>query len=291
MKQKTIKKLFSITGIGVHNGILSTIELSPAAVNTGIVFINKQAPGEFMKIGTIVPEAAPHATVIKYNNWAVSTVEHLMAALWALDIDNITIQVDGAMTEIPILDGSGLPFIQALQEEGEVVEQDAQKIFITPKSEIVIEDTNGRFIKLFACKNQPGENFSLGLSYAAAFEHSLLGEQNFTGFTTQEFFVREIAPARTFGFLEQLPMLRQHKLALGSSLGNSVVVGPEGFLNELRFEDEFVRHKVLDLIGDLALLGKKLVGTVQAHKTGHSFNRRIIEHFIKHPECWEFISP
>ncbi len=281
--------MVKFSGIGVHNGVLSTIELFPAAINTGIVFVNKHIPSDVMKIGSVIPEVAPHATVVRQNNWAISTIEHLMAALWSLDIDNVTIQVDGPMTEIPILDGSAYPFIQALCEEGVIVEQDALKKFITPRFEIIIEDSGGRFIKLFPHKNGDGDTYALHLDYTAAFEHALLGEQKFSGLITKDFFVREISPARTFGFLDQLPMLRQHRLALGSSLGNSVVMGPEGFLNELRFDDEFVRHKVLDLIGDLALLGNKLIGSVQAHKTGHSFNRRVIEHFIKNPELWDFI--
>ncbi len=290
MKQRTINNIVKISGIGVHNGILSTIEIMPALVDTGIVFINKKAPGEFMRMGSVVPEIAPHATVVRKNNWAISTIEHLMAALWALDIDNVVIEVDGLMTEIPILDGSAYPFIQALREEGVIVEQDALKKFITPKSEIRIDDSGGRYIKLLPAKNALGQYFMLHVDYSADFEHSLLGEQKFTGFITEDFFVQEISPARTFGFLEQLPMLRQHRLALGSSLGNSVVMGADGFLNEVRFDNEFVRHKVLDLIGDLALLGNKLIGSVQASKTGHSFNRRVIEHFINHPDLWEFVS-
>lgn len=290
MKQKTIKNTLEISGIGVHNGILSTITLSSAPENSGIVFINKQYPQDIMKIGSVIPEVAPHATVIKQNKWAISTVEHLMAAVWALNIDNITIHVDGPMVEIPILDGSAYPFIQMLQEEGIVVEQEIAKKFITPKSEITIEDNDGRSIKIYPPKNDQQGLFSLYLDYTADFTHPLIGEQKFSGFINKDFFVKEVSPARTFGFLDQLPMLRQHRLALGSSLGNSVVIGAEGFLNELRFQDEFVRHKVLDLVGDLALLGNKLIGAVKAHKTGHRFHCLVIEHFIKNPDSWHFVS-
>lgn len=278
-----------MAGIGVHNGMFSTIILSPAPVNTGIVITNKLYPNDRMVIGKVIPEAAPHATVMKYNDWSVSTIEHLMAAIWALGIDNLIIQVEGKYSEIPILDGSAYPFMQALAEQGVIVEQGAAKRFVMPASEVIIQDAADRFIKIEAVKFDHRDNYSLSLDYTADFEHPLLGSQKMNGVVSSEYFKQEIAPARTFGFLEQLPMLRHHKLALGSSLGNSVVVGADGFFNEQRFDNEFVRHKVLDLLGDLALLGKKLVGKVSASKTGHSFNRKVIEHYIRYPEQWQII--
>jgi UDP-3-O-[3-hydroxymyristoyl] N-acetylglucosamine deacetylase len=280
--QNTIKNKIFLEGIGVHSGAHSTITLTPAGPNHGITVIHKKFPDKKLLIGTKAPEQAMHATVIKCDGWGVSTIEHLLAALSGLGIDNIGIELDGY--EIPIIDGSALPFVQAIEKAG-ILEQDEQKKYLTPKRVIKFED-NERYIEI---EPDYEEKKILEFDYTTSFEHPLITKTQISGALSRSFFVKEIAPARTFGFLKQLPFLRKHGLAQGTTLGNTVVVGEETFLNSLRFKDEFIRHKLLDLVGDLTLLGKPLVGKIRAHKTGHNFNRLVIEHFLNHPDKWRVV--
>ena len=281
MNQITIFKQLTLTGIGVHSGQPATIKLSPAEPNSGIVIKNKNFLTETLSIGSIIPEAAMHATVLKSKSWAISTIEHLLAAISALMIDNIIIEIDSKhpLCECPIFDGSSLPFVQAFNQIG-LKNQAEPKKFLTPRRSLIFE-ADGRHIEILPAK--PGST-ELTFEYSIDFEHPLVKSGSLKTTLSPDFFAKEISPARTFGFLKQLPLLRKHGLANGTTLGNTVVVGEDIFLNSLRFEDEFVRHKLLDLIGDLALLGKPLIGTVRAHKTGHAFNRKVVEHYIQNPE-------
>jgi UDP-3-O-[3-hydroxymyristoyl] N-acetylglucosamine deacetylase len=282
MKQKTILQTISLSGVGVHSGQLATITLHPATPNSGIIIKNKHFQQEPLRIGLTIPEQAMHATVLKHERWAVSTIEHLFSAIAGLGIDNLVIEVDGS--EFPILDGSALPFVHAF-EQGGIKIQPEQKKFLSPKVPLSFEE-NDRYIKILPAK----KNRRLDFTYSIHFEHPLVPQGTLSGTLTPEYFAKEIAPARTFGFLEQLPLLRKHGLAKGTTLGNTVVVGENMFLNSSRFENELIRHKFLDLLGDLALLGKPLAGTISAHKTGHAFNRKVVEHFIQNPNQWEIIS-
>lgn len=287
-KQQTLRSEIFFQGLGVHTGAPCSIRLKPADVKSGISFINEQNPDQVIRVGSVIPDPAMHATVIRTNQWALSTVEHLMAALMLMGVDNLDIIVQG--TEIPILDGSALPFVQGIADVG-VYEQSASKQWITPRERLEFADDKGRsmFIEPPPIVQDQELKPSLFIDYNADFMHPLNGNPMLSGQVTQDFFMREIAPARTFGFLEQLPFLRHHKLAQGTSLGNSLVIGNGELLNEMRLPDECVRHKFLDLIGDLSLLGKNLIGTVKANKTSHNFNRLVIEHFLKNPEKWRFI--
>lgn len=282
MNQKTIAQKLSFDGLGIHSGEGASVSIYPAPAGFGIVLLSTQVPNEPIKIGSIIPEQSMHATVLKSKNWGISTVEHLFAAIQGLGIDNLIVEVENQ--ELPILDGSALPFVQGITSVG-LIEQNANKIFITPKETLVFEEP-GRFIKIEPAK----DNLDLNFEYSVDFEHPLLQPSTFSGKLSQDFFVNQVAPARTFGFLEQLPLLRKHGLAKGTTLGNTVVIGEDVFLNMRRFDDELVRHKLLDLLGDLAILGKNLVGTVKAHKTGHSFNRKVVEHFLKNPDLWQLIN-
>ena len=283
MKQKTILKTVSLTGVGVHSGHASTISLHPSQANSGITIKNKNFPEKPLCIGLTIPEQAMHATVLKHSSlqWAISTTEHMFAAIAGLGIDNLIIEVEKG--EFPILDGSALPFVNALEQGGFKI-QSEQKKFLSPKVPLHFEE-NDRYIKILPAK----DNSNLHFTYSIHFDHPLIPQGTLSGTLTPEFFKKEIAPARTFGFLEQLPLLRKHGLAKGTTLGNTVVVGENMFLNTRRFADEFIRHKFLDLLGDLALLGRPLAGTISAHKTGHAFNRKVIEHYIKNPDKWELI--
>jgi len=275
MFQKTLKQRVKFSGLGVHSGCATTLTLVPAPEDTGIVLCNATDKTQCFRIGAVVPEVAMHATVIKANGWYVSTIEHLMAALRMLDIDNVVVEMQG--NEVPILDGSALPFVQGLLDAG-FQEQHAPRKFLTPRELLRFADDKGRVIEIV-----PANTFSI--SYTADFTHPLAGSPFLSVDLSSDFFIDHIAPARTFGFLEQLPFLRQHKLAQGSSLSNSIVIGQE-LLNDLRFPDECVRHKILDLIGDLGLLPYRLIGAVTAAKTSHNFNRLVTEHYCQHPEQW-----
>lgn len=278
MNQKTLKREISFGGIGVHSGAQSSIALKPCDGNQGIIFIHTQIPNDPIIIGTVIPETALHATVIKGKSWAISTIEHLMAAIMYSGLDNVIIEVQG--TEIPILDGSALSFVLGILQAG-FQEQKEIKKFLTPKELLFITDQSGRKIEI-----TPNQNREFHLEYSAEFEHQLIGTVQLSCTITEDYFAKSIAPARTFGFLEQLPFLRHHGLAKGTSLGNTVVIGRDEYLNEPRFPDECIRHKILDLLGDLSLLGKRLSGTVKAHKTGHAFNRLVTQHYVTHPDQW-----
>jgi UDP-3-O-[3-hydroxymyristoyl] N-acetylglucosamine deacetylase len=254
--------------------------LSPSAPNSGITLINTNFPDNPLIVGTFVPEPAMHATVIKGQSFAVSTIEHLLATIAGLEIDNVKIEIDGP--EVPIFDGSALPFVQAIESVG-LETQESKKRFLTPKRTLKFEDED-RFLEIIPDYDH---SHMLTFDYSLDFAHPLMQESQFRCNITAEFFTKEIAPARTFGFLQQLPFLRKHGLAKGTTLGNTVVVGDNTFLNSTRFSNEFIRHKLLDLIGDLSLLGKNLVGSIKAHKTGHNFNRKVIEHFLNNRDQWE----
>lgn len=284
-KQKTLKSKLSFAGIGVHSGRLCCVTLWPAQSGHGIQFYSKHCPQHKLRIGSFVPEQAMHATVIKGEQWAVSTIEHLMASLTMLGVSNVLVEVDGG--EIPILDGSALLFVEEILSVG-LVEQDGNVCVFRPKEVLRFADDKGRFIELTPWEEPDRED--LFVDYQADFTHPLLGRGDLEGFITPEYFIKHIAPARTFGFLEQLPVLRRHNLALGSSLGNTIVIGQE-LLNDLRFPDECVRHKVLDLIGDLSLIGGWLACSVKACKTSHSFNRFVVEHVIQRPDLWDCTMP
>ena len=279
-KQTTIKNKISFTGIGVHCGDRTSVTLCPAPLGTGIVFKNANNLEQSIVVGTVVPEIAMHATVIRHGQWQASTIEHLMAALSMLGVDHVEIIVNGP--EIPILDGSSLPFVVGILDTG-LVQFDAPRHFITPKKIVTFSDDQGRLIEI-----SPNREGRLILDYNADFVHPLAGSPTFSGEITTEFFIDHIAPARTFGHLEQLPFLRQHGLARGSSLGNTVVIGSE-LLNDMRMNDECVKHKVLDFLGDISLAGTRVAGTIKACKTGHAFNRHVAANIIEHPEAWDII--
>lgn len=284
MQQCTLKQEVIFEGIGVHSGQLCRIVLKPAAQDFGIVFINPKFPDSVFKIGAVIPEIAMQATVLKNSIWALSTTEHLLAAIIGIGLDNVLIEVHGF--EIPIMDGSAAPFVQGILDSG-FQTQNVPKKYLTPKEVLKFEDNKtGRFIEIHPAQDKSTD---LHVSYTADFANKLVGNSQFECILIPEFFVQNIAPARTFGFLEQLPQMRKLGIAKGTSLGNTVVLSHEGFLNETRFEDECVRHKVLDLIGDLSLLGLSLAGKVIAAKTGHSFNREIVVHYISNPDLWRVI--
>ncbi len=288
-KSKTITQEVFFEGIGVHSGLPSKVVLRPSQPNSGIIIKNAHMPDDHMEVGKVIPNVAMYATILSKGEWKISTLEHLMAAVVGLGIDNIVIEVDGS--ELPIMDGSALPFVQEILSVG-FEEQEEDKRFLTPKKILVFEDyEKGRFLEITPAdtKKDGNENRELHIDYQADFDHPMVGSGEIDCCFSEDFFVKEIAPARTFGFLEQLPFMRKNGLAKGASLENTVVISENGYLNERRFEDEFVRHKLLDMLGDLALLGKRITGKIVAKRTGHNFNRLVVEHYIKNPDEWKII--
>ena len=264
MRQQTLKKSVSLEGVGLHSGKPVKITLSPAPADSGIVF-------RLGHDGDPIP-AAPesvvdshYATTIGRNGARVQTVEHLMAAAAGLGIDNLDVVVDGC--EVPAVDGSAKPFVALLAAAGRTA-LGARRRPIAVTQPLRVGDSS-RWIQIV-----PASEFRI--SYTLDNDHPAIGVQALSCAPTEQSFIEDYAPARTYGFLKDLGAMRKHGLALGGSLDNAIVVGKRGTLNGLRYRDEFVRHKVLDLIGDLALLGRPLLGHVIARNGGHALNFQLV---------------
>jgi UDP-3-O-[3-hydroxymyristoyl] N-acetylglucosamine deacetylase len=262
LRQHTIRKTVSLEGIGLHSGKPVRLALSPAPPDSGIVF----------RVGTERIPAAPesvvdshYATTVGRNSTRVQTVEHLMAATAGLGIDNLEVEVDGS--EIPAMDGSAKPFVGLLLSAGRA-QQTARRRPIDIPHPIRV-GSGARWIHI-----EPASTFRI--SYTLDNDHPAIGTQVLSCSPTEESFVEEYAPARTYGFLKDLGVMRKNGLALGGSLDNAIVVGKRGTLNGLRYRDEFVRHKILDLIGDLALLGRPIHGHVIVRNAGHALNLELV---------------
>ena len=261
MQQRTIRKTVTLDGIGLHSGKPTRIVLSPAPSDTGIVF----------RVGGVVIPAAPEsvvnsnfATTVGKNGTRLQTVEHLMAAAAGLGIDNLDVIVDGP--EVPAADGSAKPFVSALATAGRA-EQNARRRPLSIPFPIRV-GTDNRWLMIV-----PSKGFRI--SYTLDNDHPAIGMQTLTYVPNERSFIEDFAPARTYGFLKDVGVMRKNGLARGGSLDNAVVVGKRGPINGLRYRDEFVRHKVLDLIGDLALLGRPVLGHVIARNAGHDLNYQL----------------
>jgi UDP-3-O-[3-hydroxymyristoyl] N-acetylglucosamine deacetylase len=264
MRQQTIRRPVALEGVGLHSGKKVKVTLNPGPPDSGIVF--RVGPE-----GHPIP-AAPesvvdshNATTIGRNGSRVQTVEHLMAAAAGLGIDNLTVQVEG--NEVPAADGSAKPFVALLASAGRATQSARRRPVSLPHP--VRVGAGNRWIQIV-----PAEG--LRISYTLDNDHPAIGTQVLSWAPTLESFVSDVAPARTYGFLEDLGVMRKHGLALGGSLDNAIVIGKRGTLNGLRFRDEFVRHKILDLLGDLALLGRPILGHVIARNGGHALNLQLV---------------
>jgi UDP-3-O-[3-hydroxymyristoyl] N-acetylglucosamine deacetylase len=284
IKQRTLKNVIRATGVGLHTGEKVYLTLRPAPVDTGIIFrrIDLEEPVEIRACPQNVTDTRL-STTIESNGARVSTVEHLMSAFAGLGIDNA--YVDLTAPEVPIMDGSAGPFVFLIQSAG-IAEQNAPKRFIRIKQEIAVEEGDkwARF--------EPFEGFKV--SFEIDFNHPTF--QNAKQKASLDFsttsFVKEVSRARTFGFMGDLEALRAAGLARGGGLDNAIVLDDYRVLNEdgLRYEDEFVKHKVLDAIGDLYLLGHPLIGAFSAHKSGHALNNRLLRKLVETEEAWEIIT-
>jgi UDP-3-O-[3-hydroxymyristoyl] N-acetylglucosamine deacetylase len=284
IKQRTLKNIIRATGVGLHTGEKVFLTLRPAPVDTGIVFrrIDLPEPVEVRACPENVGDTRL-STTLESRNVRISTVEHLMSAFAGLGIDNA--YVDLTAPEVPIMDGSAGPFVFLIQSAG-IEEQPAAKRFMRLKKTVRIEDGDK-----WACF-EPWEGFKV--SFAIDFDHPTL--RNSTQIASIDFsttsFVKEVSRARTFGFMRDLEALRKAGLARGGGLDNAIVMDNFRILNDdgLRYEDEFVKHKVLDAIGDLYLLGHPLIGAFSAYKSGHALNNRLLRVLMADQEAWELMS-
>ncbi len=264
MRQHTIRKPVGIEGVGLHSGKVARITLAPAPADAGIVF-RVRSTGERIPARAESVVNSHYATTVGVNGTRIQTVEHLMAAVSGLGIDNLDIEVDGP--EIPALDGSAKPFVALLAAAGRV-QQSARLRPLTLPCPLRVGD-GGRWIHIV-----PAER--LRITYTLDNDHPAIGTQVLSWTPSERSFVEEFAPARTYGFLKDLGLMRKNGLARGGSLDNAIVLGNRGALNGLRYRDEFVRHKMLDLVGDLALLGRPIRAHVIARNGGHALNIELV---------------
>ncbi|MCE5181063.1 MAG: UDP-3-O-acyl-N-acetylglucosamine deacetylase [Betaproteobacteria bacterium] len=284
IRQRTLKNIIRATGVGLHTGEKVYLTLRPAAVDTGIVFrrVDLPVPVDIQAAPDSVGETRLSSTLVR-DGVKVSTVEHLMSAFAGLGIDNA--YVDLTAPEVPIMDGSASPFVFLLQSAG-IEDQPAAKKFIRIKKSVEVRDGD----KWVRFDPHPGFRVSLTI----AFDHPVLSNSGQTA--TVDFadisYVKEIARARTFGFMHEVEAMRSQGLALGGSLDNAIVMDEFRILNGdgLRYEDEFVKHKVLDAIGDLYLLGHPLIGAFTGYKSGHAMNNRLLRCMMADADAWEFAS-
>ena len=277
--QRTLRRGISCVGIGLHSGNKVQLSLKPAPVDFGIRFRrtdlgDHEVPANVQHLGGI-----QLATALSRNAVSVETVEHLLAALVSLRVDNVLIELNSP--EVPIMDGSAAPFVYLIQEAG-VKQQASARKYLKIVRPIALSRGDKR-IALY-----PSDHFKV--TYSISFDHPLLRHQARTLRITEDSFIEEIAPARTFTFLKDVEMLRQNGLALGGSLDNAIVLGETGVLNNaLRFEDEFVRHKILDAVGDLALVGYPVVGHLVAHRAGHALHTEFAAKILEESDCWQLV--
>ncbi|MBT8138355.1 MAG: UDP-3-O-acyl-N-acetylglucosamine deacetylase [Gammaproteobacteria bacterium] len=284
IKQRTMRNSIRATGVGLHTGKKVYLTLRPAPVNTGIVFrrVDLDPVVEIPARAENVSDTQL-STTLSANDASVSTVEHLLSAMAGLGIDNAYVDVNAP--EIPIMDGSAGPFVFLIQSAG-IDEQAAAKQFIRIKREITVREDD-KVATLLPCDGFK-VSFTIDFDHPAFKGRSHTAEVDF-GSTS---FVREVSRARTFGFMREFEYLRSRGLARGGSLDNAIVIDDYKVLNEdgLRYEDEFVRHKVLDAIGDLYLLGKSLIGEFRAFKSGHALNNRVLRDLLAQPDAWELVT-
>jgi UDP-3-O-[3-hydroxymyristoyl] N-acetylglucosamine deacetylase len=276
--QRTLRRQVACAGIGLHSGHKVNLTLKPAAADTGIRFrrsdLGVDIPASVDHVG-----GTNHATCLSVNGATVETVEHLLAAITCMGVDNAVVELDHR--EVPVMDGSSAPFVYLIQEAG-------LRTLATPRRFLKVTRpiTLSRGDKLISL--YPSDYFKV--TYSISFDHPLLRHQSHTLRVDENAFVDDIAPARTFGFLHEVEMLRQQGLALGGSLENAIVLSETGVLNpQLRYEDEFVRHKILDAIGDLSLLGYPIIGHLVAHRAGHALHTAFAKRILEERDAWKVV--
>jgi len=278
-KQKTVAQPVSCSGVGVHSGKKVNLTIKPAQSNHGIKFIRTDlldCPCISAHFNMVVDTSL--ATVIGYEGFIVSTIEHLMASFAGLSIDNALVEIDSY--EMPIMDGSAGPFTSMIKSAG-IREQDAPRYFFVVKKPIELKE-NGKMVGIYPCSTYK-------ITCTIEYDHSLIKKQSYSVDLSDRVFEREICRARTYGFLHEYEYLKKYGLARGVSLDNVVVVDSKDVINKggLRYKDEFVRHKILDCIGDFSLLGMPILGHIVVSKSGHAFNHAFLKEFFSQKESWE----
>ncbi|MBI5025917.1 MAG: UDP-3-O-acyl-N-acetylglucosamine deacetylase [Nitrospirae bacterium] len=279
--QRTIKEEIQIKGLGLHTGREINLRLRPAPRDTGIIFVRKDRNNTEIKahVSSVIDTA--FATSIGFDGVRVGTVEHIMAALAGLGIDNIYIELDGP--EVPIMDGSAFIFTRLILQAGIAKQGKKVSCLRITKPIMLIERQ---------CQIAVAPYEGLKITYSVHYNHPVFGEQRLGVDINEANFIKDLAPARTFGFLKDVETLRDRGLAKGGSLDNAIVIGNDNILNKggLRFKDEFVRHKILDAVGDFALLGFPVYGHIMADKSGHSLNIKFLRKLLSFVDCWEIVS-
>jgi UDP-3-O-[3-hydroxymyristoyl] N-acetylglucosamine deacetylase len=284
IKQRTLKNAIRATGIGLHSGEKVYLTLRPAPVDTGIIFVRTDLePAVEIVAKAINVGDTTLSTSLSNGDVKVSTVEHLLSAMAGLGIDNVYVELSAA--EVPIMDGSAGPFVFLLQSAG-IEEQEKAKQYIRITKPVTVTDGDK------SASFKPYNGFKV--SFTIDFDHPLFDSENQVAsldFSTTSF-VKEVSRARTFGFMRDIEYLRSQNLALGGSVSNAIVVDDYRVLNEdgLRYDDEFVKHKILDAVGDLYLLGHSLIGEYIGVKSGHGLNNALLRALLNQQECWEFVS-
>ncbi len=280
--QNTLRDEIFISGQGLHSGRGIKMRLRPAPTNTGIVFIRTDTGNIRIKASVSSVSDTTFATTLSYEGVKVGTVEHLLAAFAGLNIDNVYVELDGP--EVPIMDGSAAPFVARIMEVG-IIKQEKAVSYIRILSPVVVMEGHSQI----AVTPYEGTRITYRLFYT----HPAFGEQKMGIDITSMKFVKELAPARTFGFLRDVEMLKSRGLAQGGSLENAIVLGEKEVINgnKLRFKDEFVRHKILDAVGDISLIGLPIYGHIIANKSGHTLHIKLLKKILLCREAWEIITP
>lgn len=287
MRQRTLVREVTTTGVGLHSGERVEIGLYPAEENSGIRFCRTDLTGAqgdaFLLTPYLINETTLSSTVVTENGVRVGTIEHLMSALAAYGVDNVLVRLNAP--EIPIMDGSSLPFVFLLQEAG-IAEQKAEKRFLRILRNVEVRE-DGKWVRF-----EPYEGFKIRLTID--FDHPVFNRSNqsfeidFAG----KSYIEEIARARTFGFMQEVEFMRANGLGLGGSLHNAVVINEDDVLNPegLRYPDEFVRHKILDAVGDLYIVGAPIIGAFSGYKSGHAVNNALLRKILSDPSNYEWVS-
>ncbi len=284
IKQRTLENEIRATGVGVHTGQKVYLTLRPAPVNTGIIFrrVDLKPTIEIPAQVTNIGDTSLSTGLIR-DGVKVSTVEHLLSALSGLCVDNL--YVDLTSPELPIMDGSAGPFVFLIQSAG-IEEQNAPKKFFRIKRKVVVQDGDKKAQLI------PYEGFKV--TFGINFDHPAFNEmnQNATIDFSKTSYIKEVSRARTFGFLSEYEYIRKNNLALGASLDNAIVLDEYKVINEdgLRYSDEFVKHKILDVVGDLYLLGHSMIGAFSGYKSGHALNSRLLTKLLNYPDAWEIVT-
>jgi UDP-3-O-[3-hydroxymyristoyl] N-acetylglucosamine deacetylase len=281
MREQTLKRPIEFSGVGLHTGQTATMRILPAPAGKGIVFRRVDLDNFELRADVGSVERVAYATTLMSRGVWISTVEHLLSALYALGIDNAVIELDNF--EVPILDGSALPYTQAIQQAG-IARLQTPRSYVRIEKPFVLEE-NGKSIAIY-----PSD--SLSLEYEIGFPHPLIGHQKLEVKITPENYCALIAPARTFGFYHEVEALQAAGLVRGGSLENAIVLTENGMLNEtsLRYPDEFVRHKILDLLGDFALMGQQVLGRLTANRAGHALHTRFVAALLESTTHWSSIT-